>query len=90
MAIASINAKRTSIFPKDSGFSTMAAAADAAAVPRPNAAPMPVSPIANPAPSAMRPDSDSARMEKSAPGAPPLKATTTLTMAVIPIAMTTT
>lgn len=84
MAIASIKAKSTNNLPKDSGFSVIAAAAEAAAVPKPMPAPIADKPIANPAPRAIIPDSASALMESPTSGFKPI-ATANLTTAANPI-----
>jgi len=65
----------------------IAAAADAAAVPNPMPAPVPDKPIANPAPTAINPDSAAAFIEKPVSGLAPI-ATANFTIAANPIIMT--
>lgn len=84
-----MSARSTSNLPNDSGFSVIAAAAEAAAVPKPMPAPVPANPTAKPAPMAINPDSASARGTNSTP-VPPVKAITTLTAAAMPIVITNT
>ena len=77
------------LLPNDSGFSVIAAAAEAAAVPKPIPAPMPANPTANPAAIAISPDASS-RLIVMPESAPPVIAITVRAAAAMPNAITNT